>query len=76
MPIAKFTGCRPWDPKAGNEYGYRPSLAPGVAFCTLFSISLALHIFQACWKRTWWTLVFAVGALSKFSISIVVNIIY
>jgi hypothetical protein len=65
MPVATFTGCVPWNPQLSNEYGYRPSLAPGLAFDILFCTSMLLHIFQASWKRTWWTLVFALGALSK-----------
>lgn len=65
MPIQRFVGCTPWDPSIHNQFGYRPSLAAGIAFCICFIVSMFLHIFQAYRKRTWWTLVFAVGALSK-----------
>jgi len=65
MPIQQFTGCAPWDPEQGNLYGYRPHLAPGVAFITLFSISMILHVVQAWWKRRWWCMLFAVGALTE-----------
>lgn len=72
MPIQRFIGCVAWDPQLykGNEYGYRPNLAPGVVFVACFALSLGLHVFQTCRKRTWWTFVFAVGALSKYHIAL------
>ncbi|OCL14405.1 RTA1-domain-containing protein [Glonium stellatum] len=63
MPIPQFVGCEPWVPIIRNEYGYPPHLAPGVVFVTLFTISTILHIVQASWKRRWWCMLFALGAL-------------
>jgi hypothetical protein len=47
----------------GPPYGYRPSLGAGIAFCVLFGLSAAGHIFSAVRTRKWWQLVFAVGAI-------------
>ncbi|KAF2467638.1 RTA1-domain-containing protein [Lindgomyces ingoldianus] len=66
MPVAKLEGCAPWDPSGGlNLYGYRPHLAPGVAFSTLFALSMIIHTGQAWYKKRWWCLVFTVGALTE-----------
>ena len=66
MPIQQYVGCKPWDPMKGNEYGYLPHLALGIFFVTLFSLSTILHTIQASWKRRWWCMLFALGALSMF----------
>ncbi|KAF2180039.1 putative RTA1 domain protein [Zopfia rhizophila CBS 207.26] len=65
MPIEIFVGCATWDPDHGNLYGYRPHLAPGIAFCVLFVLSMIAHAGQAWWKKRWWCMVFAVGALTE-----------
>lgn len=65
MTIQRFQGCTPYDRKQGNEYGYVPHLAPGIVFTTLFAICTVLHIIQASWKRRWWCVVFAIGALTE-----------
>jgi hypothetical protein len=39
-------------------------LGAGIAFCILFGISMLLHTFTSVRTRTWWQIVFAVGALS------------
>jgi len=59
-------GCAAWDPDYPTAYGYRPSLSAGVVYSVLFGLSMIVHIIQACWTRTWWTLILAVGALSMF----------
>ena len=64
------TGCLAWDPEQRNAYGYRPSFAAGIVYCVLFGLSMIVHCVQAAWTRGWWNLVFAVGALSKFSAKI------
>jgi len=46
-------------------YGYDPSLAAGIVFCLLFGLSMLLHTFRSFRYRTWWQLVFAVGALTE-----------
>ncbi|KAH1932087.1 hypothetical protein KXV48_007888 [Aspergillus fumigatus] len=48
-----------------TAYGYRPSLAAGVVFCTLFGLSMILHTVQFAWKRTWWCCVFSIGCLTE-----------
>lgn len=65
MVIARFEGCVPYNPKLGNRYGYKPSLIAGIVFCSLFGTTMVVHIIQACWKRSWFTLVFAIGASSE-----------
>ena len=61
-----ITGCAAWDPKNTGEYNYQPTLAGGIIFSVLFGGSMLLHIYQSVRKRTWWTLVFAIGALCTF----------
>jgi RTA1 like protein len=46
-----------------STYGYDPSLAAGISFCVLFGLSMLLHTFTSIRYRTWWQLVFTVGAL-------------
>ncbi|KAJ5817243.1 hypothetical protein N7447_009476 [Penicillium robsamsonii] len=58
-------GCYPYRPDWYPSYGYRPTKAVGIAFCALFGLSMALHIAQFCWKRTWWCSVFAIGCLAE-----------
>ncbi len=58
--VAPITGAKP-------VYGYDPSLAAGILFCVLFGLSMLLHTFTSFRYRTWWQLVFAVGALCKSS---------
>ena len=58
--------CRAIIPGVDNSYHYVPSLAAGIVFLVLFFLSMSLHIVQSIWKRTWWTLVLAVGCLSRW----------
>jgi hypothetical protein len=48
-----------------STYGYTPSLGAGIAFCVLFGLSMLLHTFTSIRYRTWWQLVFTVGALCE-----------
>ncbi|KAI9695784.1 MAG: hypothetical protein M1836_006050 [Candelina mexicana] len=48
-----------------TQYGYRPSLAAGITFVSLFSIVTIAHVGQSTWTRTWWAYVFALGALTE-----------
>jgi hypothetical protein len=64
MTIQRFQGCVALQHGIKPEYGYKPELAAGIAFCLCFGLSMFAHIYQAYHKRIWWTLVFAVGALS------------
>lgn len=64
-----LVGCHAKIPGVGTSYGYVPSLGAGIAFCVLFGISMILHTAQMCWKRTWWTSVFSIGCIGKFSYS-------
>lgn len=59
-------GCHAKIEGIGTSYGYTPSLAAGIVFLVLFGLSMGGHVVQCIWKRTWWTMVFAVGCLSKF----------
>lgn len=52
-----------------GPYGYTPRFAAGVVFCVLFGISMLLHTYTSVRYRTWWQLVFAVGALGMSSSS-------
>ncbi|BFZ62259.1 hypothetical protein YB2330_003347 [Saitoella coloradoensis] len=47
------------------SYGYVPSLGAGIAFLVLFGLSALVHLVQMCWKRTWWTSVFVIGAIAE-----------
>lgn len=53
-----------------SGYGYVPSLGAGIFFCVIFGILLLAHLTQTIWKRVWWTLVFPIGALSRFSCNV------
>jgi len=55
--------CHPYIQGLEPSYGYQPSLAAGIVFCTLFGLSMLAHSFQCALKRTWWCSVFAVGCL-------------
>ncbi|OQE19860.1 hypothetical protein PENSTE_c014G08434 [Penicillium steckii] len=56
-------GCHAKIEGLDTSYGYVPTLGAGIAYCVLFGISMILHTFQFCWKRTWWASVFSVGCL-------------
>ncbi|CEJ56218.1 hypothetical protein PMG11_02435 [Penicillium brasilianum] len=60
---ALLDGCHAKVPGIGTSYGYVPTLGAGIAYCTLFGISMLLHTAQFCWKRTWWCSVFSIGCL-------------
>ncbi|ODQ52269.1 RTA1-domain-containing protein [Saitoella complicata NRRL Y-17804] len=47
------------------SYGYVPSLGVGITFLVLFGLSALVHLVQMCWKRTWWTSVFVIGAIAE-----------
>ncbi|KAJ5888692.1 RTA1-domain-containing protein [Penicillium taxi] len=53
-----------------TQYGYVPSQGAGIAFCVLFALTMAAHIVQFCWKRTWWCSLFAIGAMGKYLLNI------
>ncbi|KAI2792759.1 hypothetical protein POX_b02802 [Penicillium oxalicum] len=55
-------GCHAKIPGIHTSYGYVSSLGAGIAFCTLFGLTMVAHTVQFCWKRTWWCAVFTVGA--------------
>ena len=59
------TTCHPLVAGIDNAYHYRPSLTAGIVFLVFFGLSMLVHVAQSIWKRTWWTLVFAVGCLSE-----------
>ncbi|CAG7917462.1 unnamed protein product [Penicillium olsonii] len=56
-------GCHAYIDGVETPYGYQPSLGAGIAYCTLFGLSMILHTVQFTWKRTWWASVFSVGCL-------------
>lgn len=47
----------------GSPYGYIPSFAAGLAFSVVFGLSMLGHTFTAIRYRTWWQLIFVIGAL-------------
>lgn len=68
MAIDALTGCKAYDPESGIDlYGYVPTFVVGIIFTALFLLTTVAHIYQSVWKRRWWTLTFAVGALSKLA---------
>lgn len=58
-----LVGCHALVPGVRTSYGYVPTQGAGIAYLVLFGLSMILHIIQMCWKRTWWTSVFAIGCL-------------
>ncbi|KAL4873467.1 hypothetical protein BDV12DRAFT_208480 [Aspergillus spectabilis] len=59
------TGCGAYIEGFETPYGYAPSLAAGVVFLVLFSITMIGQTVQMIWKRTWWCSVFAIGSLTE-----------
>ncbi|CAI7580593.1 unnamed protein product [Penicillium glandicola] len=57
------TGCPAYIEGIDTSYGYIPSLGAGIAFCTLFGLSMILHTVQLTWKKQWWASVFSIGCL-------------
>ncbi|RHZ48637.1 RTA1 domain-containing protein [Aspergillus thermomutatus] len=57
--------CHPLIDGVNTAYGYQPSLAAGIVFCTLFGLSMIVHTVQFAWKRTWWCCVFSIGCLTE-----------
>lgn len=60
-------GCLAYTDSVSTSYGYRPSLAAGIVFTILFTLSTGLHIYQLVPKRAWWLIVFVVGGLGMLS---------
>ncbi|PYH90125.1 RTA1-domain-containing protein [Aspergillus ellipticus CBS 707.79] len=57
--------CHALVPGYGTSYGYVPSLAAGIVFCSLFGVSMILHMIQLVWKRQWWCIVFVLGCITE-----------
>lgn len=59
--------CHAYNPSwgYGTDYGYVPTLGAGIAFSTLFGLSMIAHTVQCIWSRQWWCSVFAIGAMGK-----------
>jgi hypothetical protein len=53
-----------------GTYGYQPSLGAGITFCVLFGGSMLGHAFVSFRYRTWWQIVFSIGALSENSLKL------
>ncbi|KAL5338729.1 RTA1 like protein-domain-containing protein [Aspergillus crustosus] len=58
-------GCGAYIEGLDTPYGYAPSLAAGVVFLVLFSLTMIGQTIQMIWKRTWWSAVFAIGSLTE-----------
>ena len=56
-------GCVAYSLSDEPAYGYRPSLAVGVVFTTLFTVSTFGHVYQLVPPRAWWLIVFVIGGL-------------
>lgn len=59
-------GCLAYSPSIDTSYGYRPSLAAGVVFTVLFTLSTVVHMYQLVSTRAWWQVVFVVGGVGMF----------
>jgi hypothetical protein len=57
--------CHAYIDGRNPPYNYVPSLGAGIVFCVLFGLSMALHTVQFIWKRTWWSSLFAIGAMGQ-----------
>ena len=53
-------------PNIHNDYHYHPHLAAGVVFCIAFGLALIAHSVQFVRFRRWTSVLFTVGALSKY----------
>ncbi|KAJ9666392.1 hypothetical protein H2201_003580 [Coniosporium apollinis] len=56
-----------FNPRIPNAYGYHPSLAPGIIFVIVFTISASIHLYQSLRqtihnRRLWWLWLFFIGA--------------
>ncbi|PWY92472.1 RTA1-domain-containing protein [Aspergillus heteromorphus CBS 117.55] len=58
-------GCHALVDGYGTSYGYTPSLAAGIVFCSLFGVSMLIHFAQMVWKRQWWCIVFILGCITE-----------
>ncbi|KAF2137033.1 uncharacterized protein K452DRAFT_236585 [Aplosporella prunicola CBS 121167] len=63
--MIRIPACHPPIEGFGTSYGYVPSKSAGIAYLVLFGLSMFAHCFQTVMTRSWWTLVFAVGALTE-----------
>ncbi|KAI9687033.1 MAG: hypothetical protein M1822_002443 [Bathelium mastoideum] len=65
-PTASPSSCAPYAPFPANSYDYLPSLAAGLIFTILFSLSLLLHLWKAVhYPRLWFLFLFVCGALGE-----------
>lgn len=48
-------------------YHYDPSMVAATVFIIVFGISGILHIWQLCWRRTWYFIPFVIGCVCKLS---------
>jgi len=67
MPLGQQLGigCHALIEGHGTAYGYVPWRAAGITYCVLFGLSMLVHIYQTIRTRAWWTVVFAIGALTE-----------
>ncbi|KAL4786159.1 RTA1 like protein-domain-containing protein [Aspergillus varians] len=59
------SGCYAYVEGYDTPYGYQPSLAAGIVFLVLFSLTMVGQMVQMIWKRTWWCSVFLIGSLTE-----------
>ncbi|KAF2137940.1 uncharacterized protein K452DRAFT_216069, partial [Aplosporella prunicola CBS 121167] len=57
--------CHAYIEGIDTNYGYVPSEAAGAVFLALFGVSMLAHTYQTVRTRSWWTLVFSIGALTE-----------
>ncbi|TVY13435.1 Sphingoid long-chain base transporter RSB1 [Lachnellula arida] len=62
MVVIETPSCQAYSRDVRNPFGYRPSLAAGTIFLTLFFLSACTHLFQAIRYRKWWLSLFVLGA--------------
>lgn len=54
-------------PGYNNDYSYQPHLVPGIVFCVAFGLALIGHFVQFARLRRWTSVLFAIGAFSKYN---------
>lgn len=75
--VSLRTGCPAYIPGLETSYGYVPSEAAGIAFVVIFGVSSLLHLGQTIWSKQWWTILFAIGGVSKsFSNRLPLSLMY
>lgn len=60
--VPKPAACAPYGSSLYFEYGYLPSIAPGIAFTVVFFLIACVQTFYTIRYRAWWMLFLVIGA--------------